>query len=119
MIKMIALLKRKEHLTHEQFMAHWTGIHAPLAYDVPGIRRYVQNHVVSRQSREDIPDIPVDVDGVAELWFDNSAAIARTHDTPQMQRLLADGATFIGEIRTFLVEEKNVPLAEAVRGPED
>ncbi|TDR90373.1 EthD domain-containing protein [Enterovirga rhinocerotis] len=111
MIKMIALLKRKDHLTYEEFIEHWTEIHAPLAYDVPGIRRYVQNHIVTRQSRADIPDIPVDADGVAELWFDDAAAMAKVHGTPQMQRLLADGATFIGQIRTFIVEEKDVPLA--------
>ena len=42
MIKMLGLLTRKSHLTHEQFVDHWLNIHGPLALAVPGIRRYVQ-----------------------------------------------------------------------------
>jgi uncharacterized protein (TIGR02118 family) len=46
MIKMLGLLTRKPHLTHEQFVDHWLNIHGPLALAVPGVRRYVQSHIV-------------------------------------------------------------------------
>ena len=45
MIKTIGLLTRKDGWTHAQFMKHWVEIHAPLAHAVPGLRRYVQNHI--------------------------------------------------------------------------
>ncbi len=106
MIKMIALLKRKDSLTHEQFVRHWLEVHGPLAHAVPQIRRYVQSHIATTASRPDIPDIPVDVDGIAELWFDNQQELAAAQDTVAMRQLLADGATFIGEIKTFLVTER-------------
>jgi uncharacterized protein (TIGR02118 family) len=115
MIKMIALLKRRNELSHEAFMEHWIKTHAPLAEGVPGIRRYVQAHILTEQRRADVPEIEVDVDGVAELWFDDAKAMEAAHHTPEMQRLLADGATFIGEIKTFIVEEFEVNLVPANR----
>ena len=108
MVKMIALLTRKEGLSHEDFVRHWVETHAPLAHGVPGLRRYVQSHVVGEQTRPDIPTTAVDVDGIAELWFDDKDALERAHGTAEMKRLLADGALFIGGIKTFLVEEKQI-----------
>jgi uncharacterized protein (TIGR02118 family) len=69
MIKSISLLTRKPHLTHAQFVKHWLEVHAPLAHAVPGIRRYVQSHIVEERRRRDIPATEVEIDGIAELWF--------------------------------------------------
>ena len=105
MVKSLSLLVRKEGMTHEQFMKHWVEIHAPLALEVPGIRRYVQSHIVDERRRPDIPPIGVDVDGVAELWYDDREAMARAVATPEMKALHADGALFIGRIQSFIVHE--------------
>ena len=75
MIKTIGLLTRKDGWTHEQFMKHWVEIHAPLALAVPGLRRYVQNHIQGERTRADIPATDVEIDGIAELWFDDQAAL--------------------------------------------
>ena len=63
MIKVVGLLTRKPEITHEQFVKHWLEIHGPLAHAVPGIRRYVQSHIVGTRTRPDIPETDVDVDG--------------------------------------------------------
>jgi len=70
MIKTIGLLARKSGWTHAQFMKHWIETHAPLALAVPGLRRYVQNHIGDERTRADIPALTLDIDGIAELWFD-------------------------------------------------
>lgn len=111
MLKMIAMLKRKSHLSQDEFMDHWVNIHAPLAFRVPGIRRYVQCLVQSEQVREDIKPMDFEIDGIAELWFDDAAALDLAHHTSEMRALLADGATFIGEIKTYFVHEFEVALA--------
>ena len=108
MIKSVSLLTRKDALTHEQFMKHWVEIHAPLAHAVPGLRRYVQNHIAGERTRVDIPATPVEVDGIAELWFDDQAALESAARSPEMKALHADGAKFIGRIRSYVVEEKTV-----------
>jgi len=106
MIKSISLLTRKPGMTHEQFMTHWVETHAPLAHAVPGLRRYVQSHIREQPTRPDIPTTEVDVDGIAELWYEDRAAMARAHASPEAKALFADGALFIGRIKAFVVEEK-------------
>ncbi len=105
MIKSLSLLSRKDGWTHEAFMRHWVDIHAPLALTVPGLRRYVQNHVQSERSRPDIPTTDVAVDGIAELWYDDRAAMEAATQSAEMKALHADGALFIGAIRSYVVEE--------------
>ncbi|HEX9557654.1 MAG TPA: EthD family reductase, partial [Reyranella sp.] len=56
MIKTIGLLTRKDGFTHAQFMRHWVEVHGPLALGVPGLRRYVQNHIRAERARPDIPE---------------------------------------------------------------
>ena len=106
MIKTVGLLTRKSGWTHEQFMKHWIGTHAPLAHKVPGLRRYVQNHISGERTRADIEATNVEIDGIAELWFDDQAALETAARTPEMKALHADGALFIGRIKSYIVEEK-------------
>jgi uncharacterized protein (TIGR02118 family) len=108
MIKTIGLLARKPGWTHEQFMTHWVEVHAPLAHAVPGLRRYVQNHIAAERPRTDIAALALEIDGIAELWFDDRAALEAAARTPEMQALHADGAKFIGRIRSYVVEEKTI-----------
>ena len=108
MIKTIGLLTCKDGWTHEQFMKHWVEIHAPLALVVPGLRRYVQNHIRGERTRADIPATAVEIDGIAELWFDDQAALDAAARSPEMKALHDDGAKFIGRIRSYIIEEKTV-----------
>lgn len=106
MIKSISLLTRRDGMTHEQFVRHWVEVHAPLAHRVPGLRRYVQSHILEERKRPDIPSIDVEVEGIAELWYDDRDAMARALASPEARALHADGALFIGRIKTFTIEER-------------
>ena len=106
MIKTVGLLTRKNGFTHEQFVKHWVNTHAPLAHKVPGLRRYVQNHIRGERTRADVEETAVEIDGIAELWFDDQAALETASRTPEMKALHADGALFIGRIKSYIVEEK-------------
>ncbi len=108
MIKIVGLLTRKDGITHEEFVRHWMDIHAPLAHAVPGIRRYVQSHIIGTRTRPDIPETVIDVDGIAELWYDDLASSQRAAATVEMKRLTDDGALFIGQIKTYVVEEREI-----------
>jgi uncharacterized protein (TIGR02118 family) len=115
MIKRVSLLTRRTGMTREQFTRHWLEVHAPLAHAVPGLRRYVQSHVVEEYRRPDIPTSAIEVDGIAELWFESRVAMERALASPEMAALHADGALFIGSNKTFVVEEKVIisgPVAQ-------
>lgn len=105
MIKTVGLLTRRDGITHEEFVRHWREVHAPLAHAVPGVRRYVQSQIVGERTRPDIPETAVEIDGIAELWYDDQAAMERANASPEARRLHADGALFIGRIKSFVVEE--------------
>ena len=106
MIKSISMLARRDGFTHAQFVKHWLEIHAPLAHAVPGLRRYVQSHIVEERSRPDIPAMPGELDRIAVLWFDDRESMTRAMSTPEAKAHHADGALFIGRIKSFTVEEK-------------
>jgi len=57
MIKSVSLLTRKAGLSHEEFVKHWLEVHAPLAHTVPGLRRYVQSHIVKGFGRRRIATV--------------------------------------------------------------
>ncbi len=106
MIKRISLLSRKPALSHEEFVDHWLHVHGPLALAVPGIRRYVQSHIKGETTRADIPAPDMEIDGIAELWYDSMEAMERSSATAEAQELYADGALIIGRIKSYVIEEK-------------
>ena len=108
MIKVVGLLTRKAELSHQEFVQHWLEIHGPLAHAVPGVRRYVQSHIIGTRTRPDIPETEVEIDGIAELWYDDQEALARTAATPEMKRLTDDGALFIDRIKSYVIEERQI-----------
>ena len=113
MIKSLSLLTRRPELSHDEFVRHWVEIHAPLAHAVPGVRRYVQNHIRGERTRAEIATTEVAVDGIAELWYDDQAAMERANASPEAKRLHDDGALFIGGIKSFVIEEKLIiPISD-------
>jgi len=106
LIKSISLLTRRPEISHEEFVRHWVEIHAPLAHAVPRLQRYVQSHIVAERTRADIETLAVEIDGIAELWYESVEDLRFAMTTPEAKILHDDGATFIGKIKTFTIEEK-------------
>jgi uncharacterized protein (TIGR02118 family) len=68
MIKLIALLKRKPEMTHEQFTRRWLDEHIKISSRMPGLRGYRINIATPRQPEGTAEPI---YDGTAELWWDS------------------------------------------------
>lgn len=102
MLKTIMLLTRKPGLSREQFVQHWTQVHAELARQIPQLRRYVQNLAP--------PDAASGVDGIAELCFDDAEQRDLFRASPAGKRWIEDGANFLDPNRTvvYAVEENTV-----------
>jgi uncharacterized protein (TIGR02118 family) len=106
MIKTVSLLVRKDGLSHEDFVRHWRDIHGPLALACPGVARYVQTEVKSSSFRSDgVKGLDVAVDGIAELWFADQAALDQFSASPATHALRADGTLFIGRQISFATDE--------------
>ena len=103
MIKLVAMVKRKEGVPLETFRRYSLEVHAPLDLKLPGLRRYYQCHV--RDGAYGIGESLLD--GVAMLWFDNVEALNAAIASPENDAAAADLANFI-ELRyahTFVVRE--------------
>lgn len=105
MIKTVTLLAKRDDWTREDFLKYWREIHGPLANDVKNIHRYVQSECLDNIVRKDVVEMDIVIDGIAEVWYESEAAMREARASPEGQRLLADGAKFIGRARTVVVQE--------------
>jgi len=69
MFKHVALLVRRDGMSHEAFRSYWEDEHTPLARDIEGVVRY---HTVYPTDPDN-----AEFDGVAELYFET---LADLHD---------------------------------------
>ncbi len=102
-VKMVFPMRRRADITHDQFVDHWLGTHAPLACKHhPGLSKYVTNVVDARLS----PNSP-EWDGIAELHFPSLEALATgMFDSPAGEAIIrADIERFIGPMSTYRVRE--------------
>lgn len=104
MIKRFSLLTKKQGVTDKQFMERWAH-HGDLVAKMPGLRRYVQSHVVHREFVDSLEKIYPIVDGFAELYFDDYESMQEALKSAEHEPLIADGDTFIGGLKTYLCDE--------------
>jgi uncharacterized protein (TIGR02118 family) len=104
MVKLVGLIRKRGDLTTEQFRAHWLEIHAPLARQLPGLRRYTVNFI----DREASPNAVYD--GFSELWFDSTEALDAALASPIGEAIAADIPKFMDELVRVIVEEH--PIVE-------
>jgi uncharacterized protein (TIGR02118 family) len=111
MIKLVYCISRKPGLSPQAFSDYWEHVHGPLGRRIPGLRRLVQSHPVRHP--HGFP--PADFDGMAELWFDDLAALEAARRSPEWQTSTADEANFIDPTRCalFLTVEREIPPSAA------
>ncbi len=109
MIKLVYCIARKPGLSPEEFSRYWEHVHGPIGRRIPGLRRLVQSHAVAHPSG--FP--PADFDGVAELWFDDLAAVQAARRSPEWQASTEDEANFVDPARHafFLTVEREIPAS--------
>ena len=106
MVKLIYCITRKSGLSVEEFQRYWRETHGPIAGAIPGLRRYVQSHVVPELYGRQAPPY----DGAAELWFDDLDAMRAAMQSPEVKAALEDEKNFIDHSRvaSFVTIEKPV-----------
>lgn len=95
MFKAIILLSRRDDMTPEAFRSWWLHEHAPLAAELPGVRRIVFN----------APAETDDIDGISELWFDTEADFVAAYATELGKSVAADSMAHVrSRVRMFVTE---------------
>src|SRR4030095_14399016 len=75
----------------EEFQAYWLDRHPEVATKRAGVRRYVQSHTRPAAYRNGEPVY----DGIAEVWFDDTAAMHALRGTTAVVAVQEDEARFI------------------------
>jgi uncharacterized protein (TIGR02118 family) len=106
MIKLVYCISRRPGMTLEEFSRYWREVHGPIGRRIPGLRRLAQSHRVPHPW-----DVPAsEFDGLAELWFDDLAALDEARRSSEWKASTADEANFIDSTRTalFVTEEHEI-----------
>jgi uncharacterized protein (TIGR02118 family) len=99
MFKVMALMKRKDGMSHEAFSKWILEEHVVFARKLPGMRRYISN-VLHR----DTPDAPFD--GVSEMYFDDEAGMNAAFATDEGKAAGGDAAAHCSNRFRMMVHEK-------------
>jgi steroid delta-isomerase-like uncharacterized protein/uncharacterized protein (TIGR02118 family) len=104
MAKVIFVLQRKPGMTRQECSRTWAGDqHTSTVSKIPGLTRWVQNHVISA------PGDPA-CDGIGELWFDSDEVMHSALASPQMAAAVEDARTFLDMDNTGLVIVEERPI---------
>jgi uncharacterized protein (TIGR02118 family) len=95
MLKFMVVICKRKDMSSEDFRRHLTEVHGPLAKKLPGLRKYVQNHV-----RLDPKRNPPCWDAVIELYFDDWESMEAAWASPEGAASDADLPLFADLPRT-------------------
>jgi uncharacterized protein (TIGR02118 family) len=92
--KQFSWLRRRPDLSVDQCQAYWRERHGPLAATVPGMVRYVQNHVIADQYRKGRQP---PFDGVPVAHLQDLAAAREAAHSPELAATRADERNFLSD----------------------
>lgn len=100
MHKLVFGLSRAEGQSVEEFRAYWLDEHAPVASELPGLRRYTVSFPTDPDRSQ--------YDGFAQLYFDDEAALQAAMNSEAGGETARDLANFTGDSMLQMVVEEHV-----------
>jgi uncharacterized protein (TIGR02118 family) len=96
----MGLLNKKADWSTDRFRSYWREQHSRLASQLPGLKAYHQNHVTDTAQRGiAYKRGPDSVDGISQLWFDDSLKMNDAFSAALGKKLIDDENHFIGHLR--------------------
>jgi uncharacterized protein (TIGR02118 family) len=103
MIAAISLMRRQDTIGLSRFRRHWLDVHGPLVCAFPGLRRYVQCHVVDSLAANEA-GLNMRIDGFPILYFDSDAERTRAHGSAAMAACDVDSRHFVGAVSRVITD---------------
>ncbi len=107
-IKALSIVKRPALMPAADFQHSWANVHAPMARAVPQLKGFVLSRLIEERTRVDLLSLAMagPVDGFTSSFVDSVAERERLLASAEAKHWFADGATFLGGVRSFLLEER-------------
>ena len=103
MINAITIIKKKQGLTYEKFQDYWKNEHAEIVTRSPLVGTYVQSHPIYNDELtfEDT------IDGIAEIWFEDTNAMRSLAASKEYKDIQDDEKVFIdgSAVRLIIAED--------------
>ena len=99
MVKVLTFINRKAGMAVDEFQEYWRTRHPLVVTRLPGIRRYVQSHVLPQTYAKREPVY----DGIAEVWADDTDSLRAMTKSAAHHDLIADEAKFIDRARMGII----------------
>ena len=103
MINAITIIKKKQSLSYEKFQNYWKNEHAAIVTRSSLVGTYVQSHPIYNDNLtfEDT------IDGIAEIWFDDTNAMRSLAATKEYKDIQDDEKVFIdgSAVRLIIAED--------------
>jgi uncharacterized protein (TIGR02118 family) len=103
-IKVFALLRRREGITRAEFHRWWLEEHVPYARKLPGLRKYRVCLVTGSTTHPGSEPW----DGTAELWFDSRAALETAWSSEAGKIALAHSRASHADRLVLIAEEHEI-----------
>lgn len=102
MTKLVVAFERDGDVTTEELREYYREEHVPLVKELPDLQGY---DVAFPRNPERSP-----FDGLAQLYFEDAAALGAAMDTEAAERMQADGANFLDpdSLVQFVGEEEQL-----------
>ena len=109
-IAAISMMRRKADISVAQFRKHWLDPHGVLTAGLPGVRHYIQSHVIELPHNNALAR-QLDLMGFPELWFDSYDDRKVAYSSPRIAECNIDSEQFVGAVKRIVAEPKIVRAA--------
>ena len=104
MINAMTIIKKKEPLTYSDFQAYWRKEHGVIVTGSPDIGTYIQSHPIYN----DELDFDNTIDGLAEIWFEDTNAMRKLAASPEYKLIQEDEKAFIDSKAVHLIIAEDI-----------
>lgn len=115
MVKLFALLRRRDGMTHEEFVRYWKNSHGPLIAGEPTLARHIVRYEQHVRHSPDALSGNEGIDGVTVQWFHSMEDFVAFVSEPAYAELLApDEKRFLDmeRLEFVITEEPHLVIGE-------
>ncbi len=115
MVKLFALLRRRDGMTHDEFVTHWRDRHGPLIASDPDLARHLRRYEQHVRHRPDALSGTQGCDGVAVQWFDSiDDFVAFVSEPVYAEKIAPDERAFLDmdNVEFIITDEPHVVIGE-------
>ncbi len=107
MLKFMVVVCKRPDMSVEAFRYYFRHVHGPIVERIPGLKKYVQNYVVTDPRRK-----PPGWHGIAELYFDDWEAMETAWASEQGVLATNDLGAFVDLSQTSWSAVEEAPFIE-------